>query len=73
MTKKLLIQRNNQASTYAVHMESGDPPEKSVGGLSLDLERLRIELSQHSCSEEAITRALEELATSDSTVIYDCA
>lgn len=72
MAKKLEVLRNEHASTYAVHLEMGDPPRKLVGGLSLDLPRLRTELQQHSCSEETIEHALKELENSGSTVIWNC-
>ena len=72
MAKKLVVLRNPESSTYAVHLEHGDPPQKLVGGLSLDLARLKVELGQHSCSEEMITKALQDLETVGSTTIDDC-
>ncbi len=71
MAKKVTVTRN-ETLTYAVHLELGDPPRKLVGGLSLDLPRLRVELQQHGCSQDVVTRALAELEANGSVTISDC-
>ncbi len=71
MTKKLTVLRN-ESLTYAVHLELGDPPRKLVGGLSLDLSRLKVELEQHGCSEDTVAKALAELEASGSVILWNC-
>ena len=48
MAKKLVIFRNER-STFEVHGEQERPPQTFVGGISLDLPRLKTELLQHGC------------------------
>jgi hypothetical protein len=69
MAKKLVVLRNER-STYEVHGEQERPPQQFVGGLSLDLPRLKTELVQHGCSEEIAARALQEVKSGGSTTIY---
>ena len=71
MTKKVTVLRN-ESLTYSVHLELGDPPEKLVGGLLLDLPRLRVELEQHGCSKDTVSKALAELESHGSVVVRDC-
>jgi hypothetical protein len=56
-----LTVRLNDRSTYEVHIEMENPPKQCIGGQSLDLERLKTELGQHGCSDEAITQTLHEV------------
>jgi hypothetical protein len=60
MFKRLVIVRNESA-THEVHVEMGDPPQKAVGGLSLDIPALETELRQHGCSEKQVSTVLEDL------------
>lgn len=68
MLKKLVIVRNER-STFEVHGEQDHPPEKFVGGQSLNLQRLKTELVQHGCSEESIVKALQEVESGRSASI----
>lgn len=68
MSKKLVIVRNER-STYEVHIESGNPPQKFVGGQSLDLERLRTELFQHGCPDAMVSKALGDVESTGFTTI----
>jgi hypothetical protein len=69
MAKKLVILRNER-STFEVHGEQERSPQTFVGGISLDLPRLKTELLQHGCPEEIATKALQEVENSGSTTIY---
>ncbi|MFL6448725.1 MAG: hypothetical protein ACJ746_13705 [Bryobacteraceae bacterium] len=68
MAKKLVIVRNER-STYEVHGEQERAPQKFVGGLSLDLPRLKTELLQHGCPEEIAAKALREVESGGSASI----
>jgi hypothetical protein len=69
MAKKLVIFRNER-STFEVHGEQERPPQTFVGGISLDLPRLKTELLQHGCPEEIAARALQEVEKGGLTTIY---
>lgn len=68
MPKKLTVLCNDR-STCEIHFEVGDPPKRAVGRQSLDVERLRAELQQHGCSQEKITKAMQDLAIDRSAII----
>ncbi len=68
MSKKLVILRNER-STYEVHIEAGDPPQRFVGGQSLDLERLKTELYQHGCPDALVSQALGDVQSKGSSTI----
>jgi hypothetical protein len=68
--KKLVIFRNTGCSTYEVLGEQDQPPERFVGGVSLDLPRLKAELIQHGCPEEVAANALQAVESSGYTTIY---
>jgi hypothetical protein len=70
MAKKLVIIRNSGSSTYGVHGEQDQPPQRFVGGVSLDIPRLKTELIQHGCPEEVAANALQAVESSGSTTIY---
>jgi hypothetical protein len=67
---KTLVVFRNERSTYEVHGEQEQSPHKFVGGLSLDLPRLKTELLQHGCTEELAAKALQEVENGGSTTIY---
>jgi len=68
MAKKLVVLRNDR-STYEVHVEMGDPPERFVGGQSLDLKRLETELFQHGCPQEAVSKVLQDMNQGNSSTV----
>ncbi len=61
VTSKKLVVVKHPTSTYEVHLEMGDPPERHIGGQSLNEERLRTELGQHGCTENQISEAIDNL------------
>jgi hypothetical protein len=61
--KKLVIIRN-ESSTYEVHGEQDKQPQRFVGGVSLDLPRLKTELIQHGCREDVAANALQAVEIS---------
>ena len=68
MSKKLVILRNERF-TYEVHIEAGDPPQRFVGGQSLDLERLKTELFQHGCPDATVSKALGDVQNTGYTTV----
>ena len=68
MSTKLTV-RLNERSTYEVHIEMENPPKIFVGGQSLNLERLKTELEQHGCSNEAIAQTLNEVGQRGSATV----
>ncbi|MFL6451513.1 MAG: hypothetical protein ACJ746_28120 [Bryobacteraceae bacterium] len=70
MTKKLVIIRNDGCSTYKVQGEQDRPPQTFIGGVSLDLPRLKTELIQHGCPEQVAANALQAVESSGYTTIY---
>jgi hypothetical protein len=67
MLKKLVVVRNERA-TYEVHI--GKPPEKAVGGVSLDRKTLTDELRQHGCPEELIPKLWEDTESNGSATDF---
>jgi hypothetical protein len=68
MSKKLTV-RLNETATYEVRIEMENPTRNAFGGLSLDVDRLKIELKQHGCSEDLIVTALQEIDRHGSTTM----
>ena len=66
--KKLVIVRN-ESSTYRVHGEQDRAPQRFVGGVSLDLPRLKAELIQHGCPEDVAANALEAVESNGYTTV----
>jgi hypothetical protein len=67
MYPKTLVVLRNERSTYEIHIEGGNPPQRFIGGQHLDRERLAVELAQHGFPQVIIDKALQEIDSSGST------